>query len=435
MIIKLTHGLLAISLITGLTAIPAYSATTEASPSATLSDKIAAVVNNDIILQSELERKVTDVMQQMRSQNRNPPAAAVRQQVLEQLITETVLLEDARERGVRVDDIELNQAVNRIAGENELSLDQLRQQVEAEGGSFRQFRDDIRKQITIRKLTRRMISARVDVTEQEITNYLNSQLSRDNAAIEFDLSRILVELPDGANSETVETVRDEATAIYQRLKRGETFAEVTQAVRDNAAVEGGSLGWRQANQLPNSFTRALINMNPGDVTAPIRTSNGFHILKLNDVRGRERNMTSQVRSRHILLRPNTIRDDQATRRELISIRLRLDDGESFEDLARDFSQDPGSAPNGGDLGWAEPEIYAPAFKEKLETLDEDVVSQPFKSRFGWHIVEVTDRREFDNTFEDQRQQARNTIFQRKAQEEENLWRRSLRDRAFIDVRS
>ena len=403
--------------------------------SSQLLDKIAAVVNNDIILQSALERKVRDVANQMRKQDRQPPMGAIRQQVLDQLITETVLLEDARERGVRVDDIELNQAIERIARQNQLSVGELREQVIQDGNTYRQFREDIRQQITIQKLTRRMINARVEVTEQEITNYLNSQLNQANTDIEFELSRILVELPEGANPDTIDALEERAVAIYQRLKRGEDFSQVAVEVsRGSNAIDGGSLGWRLANQLPSSFTRALVNLNPGDITTPIRTSNGFHILKLQDVRGQQRNLTNQVRSRHILLTTNTIRDDQAARRELENIRQRLAEGEDFARLAREFSQDPGSAPNGGELGWAEPKIYTPAFRKRLENLQPNTVSEPFKSNFGWHIVEVLERRRFDNTFEEQRQQARNNIFQRKAQEEEALWRRNLRDRAFVDIR-
>lgn len=407
-----------------------------AAPAAQTLDRIVAVVNEDVILESELEAELNRVRQRMQSQNRRPPPRdALVDQVMDQLIMERLQLAQAERMGITVDDNTLNAAVRRIAQQNNMNLQQFRRAVTQQGMEFAGFREDLRRDIRLQRLRQQQVQQRLDISSRDIEEFLDSRAGRADDT-EFRVGHILVSVPGTAESEEVDEARSRAEEILARLREGdEEFARVAAEVSDaEDALDGGDLGWRQAGELPSMFQDQVLNLSPGELAGPIRSSSGFHIVKLEDTRAADPEIVEQTRARHILIRPSEVVTDEDARVRLADLRDRIQQGESFAELARAHSDDQGTASEGGDLGWTSPGELDPDFQEAMDQLAPGEVSQPFRTRFGWHIVQVEERREHDSTEERRRAQAARQLRERRSEETVQSWLQELRDDAYVDVR-
>lgn len=399
-------------------------------------DRIVAVVNDDVVLASELQQEIREVRAQLQARGVQVPSRdRLERQVLERLVMQRIQLNEADRAGITVDDATLNAAVQRVAQRNNMSLSQLRDAMAAQGMEFADFRDRLRMEIKVSRLQQREISRRVNVSSQEIDDYLEQQ-QRSGSGYEYRLRHILISIPEAASAEEVKDAREKAQAIYEQLTAGEAeFSAVAAAQSDSqTALEGGDLGWRSAAELPTLFAERVPAMSIGQISRPIRNPSGFHLIKLSDRRASERHVIDQTHARHILIRTNAVVSGTDARRRLESLRRRIQAGESFEELARSNSDDGGSASQGGDLGWVNPGTMVPRFEQAMSRLDEGQISQPFETRYGWHIVQVLERREHDSTDDVQRNQAANQIRQRKEEEAREQWLRRLREEAYVDYR-
>lgn len=400
-------------------------------------DHVVAIVNDDVITRVELDRRLERIKSQARQQQqRLPDEQTLERQVLESLIVEELQLQLAEKAGIRVNEEMINQVINNIARENNLTLPQFRQVLRRDGMSFTAFRDNIRNEIIINQLRKRRVEDSVNVTEQEVNNYLSNMENRQGLNDEFRLGHILIGVPDGATPQQIQQAEAKARQVYNRLRLGADFHQTAVAVSDGQnALQGGDLGWRKGGQLPSALADIIVDMKPGDISEPQRSASGFHILKLIDRRTSEqRRIVEQTLARHILIRPNQLVSNADARQQLARLRERIQRGENFADLARAHSDDPASAAEGGSLGWFSPGSMVPRFEEVVNRLDPGQISQPFQSRFGWHIVEVLSRRKHDSTEEYQRMQARQSIHKRKSDEAIEQWLRRLRAEAYVDIR-
>ncbi len=397
---------------------------------------IAAIVDDDVITWSELDQRVKTISQQLREKNTQlPPRNILERQILERLIVEHLQLKRAAQLGIQVDDESLNKVVTNIARENQLSLEQFRQALERDGISFAYFREQIRNEILMSRLRSNQVDNRVNVTPQEVETFLEGQKGRQERNTEFHLYHILISVPDSASPEQVQASRAEAEEVLGRLREGADFRQMAVAHSDGRqALEGGDLGWRRAAQLPSLFAETVLAMQQGELSELIRSASGFHILRLAEKRGQKRNIIRQVQARHILLKTSPLVSTTEARNRLARLRERILGGEDFEALARAHSEDPGSAVKGGDLGWADPSIYVREFQDALNNHAVGDISAPFKSKFGWHILQVLSWRDFDNTDEARRNQAFKALRQRKIEEEQQNWLRRLRDEAYVEFR-
>ena len=411
-------------------------------------DSIVAIVNDAVITYTELEDQTRTIRQQLRQQNTPAPDSAVLQkQVLERLITSRLQLQLAASTGIRVDDDTLNRAINRIAEQNKLSLSEFRSLLEKDGFSFDKFREDIRGEITITRLRQRQVDSRITVTDQEVAQYLATQARQGKSDDEYRLGHILIALPEAAAPEKTQAARQKAEQILEKLQakvgaRADTSAETGADFKETAiamsdgqqALEGGDLGWRSAGQLPSLFAPLVPAMKVGEISSIIRSPGGFHIIKLLDYRGGKRHTSTQALARHILIRTTElITDDDASIR-LEQLVQRIKKGEDFAELARTHSDDKISAAKGGSLDWVSPGDMVPAFEQAMNELQPAQISAPFKSEFGWHIVQVQERREHDDTEEYTRTQAQEALRSRKIEEEYQNWLRRLRDEAYVEYR-
>jgi len=399
-------------------------------------DRIVAIANDNVITLSELDAETRAIKQQLQGQNTNPPPDNIlRKQVLERLIVKRLQLEVAARNNVRVDDQTLNLALRNIATQNNLSLGQFRDVLEKEGFSFDKFRENIRDEITIRRLQARQVDNRVTVTDREVEDFLATQGARASANREYHLAHILIAVPEASSPEKIQAARQEADEVLHKLRSGADFGQIAVASSDGQqALQGGDLGWRKAGQLPTIFSDVIINMQEGEISDLIRSPSGFHIIRLVAIRGESQHVITQTQARHILVRTDELTSERDARVRLAQLKERIDGGESFTDLARSHSDDKGSAVNGGDLGWVSPGDLVPQFEEAMNALQPSQVSEPFETQFGWHIVQVLSRREYDNTEEFKKAQARNLLRQRKIEEELQTWLRRLRDEAYVEYR-
>lgn len=407
-----------------------------AQPSIAELDRILAVVNDDIIVQSELDDALRTIKQQLQQQNRPvPPDSTLQRQVLERLIVMRLQLQLANSTGIRVDDETLNRTVQNIAQQNGMSLSEFRSVLERDGFNFAKFREDIRNEIIINRLQQRQVTNRITVTEQEVDNFLANQNVQGTKNVKYHLAHILIAVPEGASSQQIQEARAKAQQVLGELRAGADFTQKAIAVSSGQqALEGGDLGWREPGQIPTLFVDTVLKMKPGDISDPIRSPSGFHIVKLVDAQDNERHIITQTLARHILIRTNEITSGSDARTRLEQLKGRIETGEDFAALARSHSEDSGSAVKGGDLGWVSPGDMVPRFEETMNRLKPGEVSEPFETQFGWHIMQVLERREYDNTEEFKRSKARELIRQRKAEEELDIWLRRLRDEAYVEYR-
>ncbi|MBP0048820.1 peptidylprolyl isomerase [Marinobacterium sp. AK62] len=398
-------------------------------------DRIAAVVNEDIVLESELEQRMDLVRQQVaaRDSTRLPPEDVLRQQVLDRLILENIQMQIAERQGMRISDSQLNQAISRIAAQNGMTLPQFRDALIAEGQDYAQAREQIRREMLLTQVQQSSVNRRISVSEQEVQNFLESEMGQQQVQAEYRLRNILLALPEGATPAMIQKAEAEALALREQLEQGADFAELAIA-ESNApnALQGGELGWRKETELPEALARAISKLGPGEISDPIKTPGGFHLLKVEDKRGGKVQLVEQTQVRHILLKPNEIRSESQTRRLIDDLYQRLQEGQPFDELARRYSDDAASGSQGGDLGWTQNGQMVPEFEQVMNNTPEGSISRPFESRFGWHILQVQDRRTQDLGEEMLESQARNSIRQRKFNEELSNWLREIRSQAYIE---
>ena len=399
-------------------------------------DKIVAVVNDDVITSTELDTRLHSIKEQLKNQSSPiPPDAVLKKQVLDRMILASLQLQLADRNGIRVDDETLNRTIERIAADNKLSLTEFRSVLEKEGYDFATFREDIRREILISRVQQRQVTDRIMVTEQEIDNFLATQRAQGNTGAEYHLAHILIAVPDASSSERIQAARQRAEDVLKKLHAGANFEETAIAVSDGQqALQGGDLGWRKAGELPTLFVDTVTHMKTGDVSDLIRSPSGFHIIKLLEQRNEQRHIVTQTHARHILIRTDELTNDDAAQARLKDIRQRIQGGADFAALARQYSNDAATANNGGDLGWVNPGEMVPAFQAQMDKLATGEISKPFKTGFGWHIVQVLDRRRHDDTDAFIRSQAREAIHKRKTEEELQSWLARLRDDAYIENR-
>lgn len=399
-------------------------------------DRIVAIVDQTVITEQELEGRIRSVTAQLAKQGTElPPENILRKQILERLISDTLQLQYAAQTGLKVDDNQLDKTIERIAEQNKMTLTEFGEALSADGISMRKFRADIRSEITIARLREREVESRVNVTESEIDNFLTTQASSNESTDEFEISHILIRTPEEGATEEVQKAKAKVDDAIKALQDGTSFAKVSASFSDAPnALEGGSLGWKTSTQLPALFLDALKTMQAGDVSAALRSPNGFHILKLTNKRGGNSPLViEQTHARHILIKLSEIMSETEGKQKMAGIKERLDNGDKFEVLARQFSED-GTASNGGDLGWVNPGDTVPQFEKAMNELKDNQISEPIRSPFGWHIIQVLERRKQDMSKEAARLKARQEIRTRKADEAYQDWVRELRDRAYVELR-
>jgi peptidyl-prolyl cis-trans isomerase SurA len=399
-------------------------------------DRIAAIVNDGLVLKSEMDSQIDSVKKRLVEQKVALPSQGVlKQQVLERLILQEIQMQRAKKIGLNISDEQLNGTLQDVAARNKIPFDQLPTTLEAQGIEYKQYREAMRKELTLNTLRDRDVIARIIVTPREIDQYLARQ---DNAAAndEFNVSHILLSLPSASTPQQLDEISHKADDLAARAAKGEDFGQLAIANSNSqTALDGGLLGWRKGNQLPQFILELVTKMKPGDVSAPVRTPSGYHIIRLNERRGGEAKVIiNQIHVRHILMKTNELDDDETVRQKLTRLRERIQSGEDFAGIASTASEDPGSAPDGGDLGWTGPGAFVPEFSKAIADLKDNEISEPFKTRYGWHIAQVLGTRSYDSTSDVRRQRAFAAIRESKADEETELWLRRLRDEAFVEIK-
>lgn len=416
----------------------AVAQTRELSSNGVLLDRIAAIVNDGVVLNSQLETQTEEITGRLRQQNTElPPRNVLRQQILERLVVEEIQVQRANKLGIQVSDEMLNGALDDVAKRNNIGFADLPQALAQQGIDYRAFRDEIRRQMTLQLLRQRDVIGRINVSPRELEQFMARQQNAPDRNAEYNVSHILISVPVSASPEQIEAREARAREVFTKAQSGEDFAQLAVTFSDSSTnIEGGSLGWRRGAQLPSILADQIPKMKPGQTSEPIRTPSGFHLFRLNEVRGGvQQAVVDQVHARHILLRTNELEDDQTVQQKLANIRTRVIEGkEDFAAIAAVTSQDPGSAADGGDLGWAGPGTFVGEFEKQIGALSENEISQPFKTQYGWHIVQLLGRRQHDSTEDLRRQRAFAELREAKAEEETELWLRRLRDEAFVEYR-
>ncbi|MER2515935.1 peptidylprolyl isomerase [Candidatus Accumulibacter phosphatis] len=398
-------------------------------------DRIVAVVNDEVITHHELRSRLDSALGQLQRQGTAlPPREVLEKQMLERLVIDKVQLQFAREVGLRVDDAQLDQALQRIASNNKLTLAQFRVALEKDGIAFASFREEIRAEMTIARLREREVDSRIFISEGEIDNYLAGEAGQAGGE-EYQMAHILLRAPESASPEQIQQLRAKSDQIVERLRQGENFAQLAAAYSDAPdGLRGGDLGWRSLNRLPTMFAEVAAKLQVGEVSPVMRSSNGFHLVKLLGKRGGGAlPAVQQTRARHILIKVNEVVSEPEARHTVETLHQRIKHGENFADLARLFSQD-GSASKGGDLGWIYAGDTVPEFEGAMNQLAPGQLSEPVKSPFGFHLIEVTERRVQDVSSDRQRTAARQVLRERKRDEAYQDWLRQMRDRAYVELR-
>lgn len=398
-------------------------------------DRIVAVVNEDVVTESELEARLPAIRKQLSRQRvRMPPDEVLRKGVLDRMVLERLQLQAAARQGIEATDAKIDQTVRQVAQENRMDVAQFETALKQEGLNMAQFREEVRTRLIIQQLLEREINSRVTVSDSEVANFL-ARNPGAGAEIEYNISHILIAVPESANPETIQKAKARADTLLAQLKAGAEFEQLAIAnSQDVKALEAGNLGWKKAGQLPSLFLSSVEKLKPGEISDVVRSPNGFHILKLNDRRGAAAEPITQTRARHILIRPNELLPPTDARRKLEQLRERIENGADFAAVARANSDDPGSAANGGDLGWISPGQTVPEFERAMNELAVNALSEPVRSPFGYHLIQVLGRRQQDVTEERTIASARSQIHARKADERYDQWLRQLRDEAYVEYK-
>lgn len=399
-------------------------------------DRIIAVVNDDVIMLSELETKVRTVRGQLRQQGTQaPPASVLERQVLDNLVQNRIQLQLAERAGVKVDDEMLNRTISNIAADNKVTLTQFKEILEQDGYNYEKFREDIRSEITLGQLRKRHVENRIVITEKEIDNFLANQEFQGVAQTEVRITHILLAIPSSPTTDELAQVKQTASEIRDDLLAGADFTETAINFSDGGNAEnGGDLGWRKLEDIPTLFIDYIPDMKKGDISELIQSPSGFHIIKITDIRSDEENIIQQTHTRHILIKRDELTTNRQAREKAEQLKIRIENGDDFGLLAKGNSDDPGSAIKGGDLGWTTPGYLVPEFQKVMDSMPLNKVSEPFKTDYGWHILEVLGRRDFDNSETLKRGKARAAIRNRKLEEAMQNWTRRLRDEAYVEYR-
>jgi peptidyl-prolyl cis-trans isomerase SurA len=416
----------------------AWSQTRELATQGQLLDRVVAIVNDGVVLNSDLDAEVAAVSERLHEQKLELPAQNVlRQQVLERLVLQEIQVQRANKAGVKVSDENVNKALEDIAQRNGMTLTQLPDALTKQGIDYPTYREEIRREIMLQLLRQRDVLQHISVTPREIDQFLEKQAKTPSAQNEYNVSHILIAVGQEATQAQLEAAAKRANDVYERAKGGEDFAKLAVAYSNSqTAFDGGALGWRKGSELPTFLTDVIAKLKPGEVSEPLRTPTGFHIIRLNEIRGGSAAaVEDQVHLRHILMKTTELADDATIKQKLTALRERILKGEDFGALAQVLSQDPGSAVDGGDLGWSGPGAYVPEFEKVVDSLKDNEISEPFKTQYGWHIVQLLGRRRFDNTDDLKRRQAMEAIRAGKADEETELWLRRMRDEAYVEYKS
>ncbi len=399
-------------------------------------DRIVAVVNQGVVTEQELDARMVSVAKQFAKAGKDlPPDNTLRRQVLERLISDSLQMQHAARTGIKIGGNQVDLAFERIAEQNNLTITEFSEALNKDGISVDKFKADIQNEMTIGRLREREIMSRVTVTETEIDNLLTTQSATPDAQDEYEISHILIRTPEEAAPEDVKAAKEKVSEALSALQSGLSFDKVSATYSDAPnALEGGQLGWKKSGQIPGLFLNALKPLAAGSITEVLRSPNGYHILKLTDKRGNSAPLViDQTHARHILVKLSEIMSEKEAKHKIDGIKVRLDNNEDFKTLARQYSDD-GSSSNGGDLGWINPGDTVPNFEQAMNALAPNEISAPVKSRFGWHIIQVIERRSQDMTKESQRLKARQEIRSRKADEAYQDWLSELRDRAYVDMK-
>ena len=401
-----------------------------------LIDRVVAVVDSGVIMESQLNSRVEEILIRLKNDKAElPPLNLLEEQVLDRLIIEEIQLQLADRAGIKISDSELNQTLSRVSSQNNLSLEEFRLKLEAEGTSYKSFRDTIKKELIIQRVQRGKVGAKIDISEQELENFINSEEGRTQLAEQYNVQHILLSVKSGLSEMEIEAIENEAVSLLERLENGESFEKLAASYSaGQKALEGGFLGWRTSAELPSLFAEVVTGLTVGEVAQPVRSGAGFHILKLTEKRGNTVKFLDQTLARHILVQPSEIRTENQAEILINDIFKRLKEGEDFKQLARQFSEDPGSKMDGGELGWSNPGDYDPAFEMTLNATEIGQLSEPVKSSFGWHIIEVMDRRNEDVSQEEQKNRAYQIIFKRKFDQELQSTLIELRAEAYVDIK-
>jgi len=400
-----------------------------------LLDRAVAVVNDGIVTESDLQEQMAMITERLAEQKTPlPPPDVLRKQVLDRLVIQEIQLQRAEKVGLKITDEQLNEQLADIAKRNNITLAQLPAALAQQGIEYAGFRDNMRKEMTLQRLRQRDVLSKINVTPRELEQFLERMKKLPSETDEYNVSHILLAVPPEATQAQVKEVEKLAEDVYNRSKN-EDFGRLAVAYSNSqTALEGGALGWRKGPELPTVLAEIVVGLKPGDVSRPLFTNTGYHLVKLNGIRSTEgSHIEDQVHARHILMRPNELQDDATVRQRLADIRERVMKGEEFAAFASTMSVDSSSAVNGGDLGWSGPGSFVPEFDATLARLKENEISEPFHTEFGWHIVQLLGRRQFDTTEESQRQRAFRQLRESKADEETEMWLRRLRDEAFVET--
>ena len=399
-------------------------------------DYVVAIVDDDVVLATELVSRLASVRKQMLAAKMPiPPDDVLFNQMLERLIMEDIQIQMGSRAGVRIDDETLTNAVEGIAKQNKMDLAQFTQALANDGMSYGEFRDEVRRELIVQRVQRNRVNSRVYLSDEEIDAFLASPLGKRTLSDEYRVGHILLAVSADAQSGAVAQAEKEANSIYEQLQGGADFREMAIAhSSDSRALEGGDLGWRKAGELPSLFAEQVFALQVGQTAPPIRSGSGFHIVQLLEKRGAGTEVVEQTLVRHILVKPSEIRSESDTEALIKDIHRRILAGEDFGALARLYSDDPGSALAGGDLGWSEPEKFVPEFADVLRETQVGKVSEPFHSNFGWHVLEVMDRRQHDMSEDARRNLAIRVLHNRRYEEELQEWLKEIRDEAYVEIK-
>lgn len=399
-------------------------------------DRVSVQINEGIVLESEITNMLKTVKSNATAAGQSLPSdQALRTQVIERLIMTRLQMQMADRIGLHIGDLQLDQTIGNIAKEQQMTTEQMKQKISAEGMSWSQYREQLREEITLGEIQRIQVQRRIQVSPQEINNLVAMIEEQGLKQIEFQIGHILIEIPSNPNSEQLEQSSNRANTVLKRINDGADFRRTAIAASAGPkALEGGIWDYMNVNEMPTLFAEVLSDAKPGDVIGPIRSGAGFHIIKVMDARGLQTKEVDEVRSRHILVKPSPILSEERAKAMLDNFVSQIRAGDAdFAALARQYSEDPGSAAKGGELGWADPSVYVPAFSQTLNELEINEISEPFRSSHGWHIVQLEERRKTDATDQFNTNKAHQLIFRRKFNEELQNWLDEMRAEAYIEV--
>jgi len=416
------------------TALLAITASSVLSAAPETLDRVTAIVDDSVIMESELKARIASVQNQNKGKPL-PPESVLRAQVLERLILESIQLQMADRGGIKISDQQLTDTLNRIAKQNRMTLEQFRDALAADGLSYRDAVEQIRTEMRISRVQKFQVNNRIQISPQDVDYFLASKAGQLASEAEYRIGHILISVPSQASPSEINQAREKAQRLVKEIRAGKDFSQ--QAIANSNgrnALKGGDLGWRKEAQLPSLFADVAPGLQVGEISEPLKSASGFHIIKVTDKRGGSSVMVTQTKVRHILVMPNEIRSEADAKARIDQVYNKIVNGEDFAELAKEYSDDPGSGSAGGDLGWVNPGDMVPKFDQTMQDTQPGGLSKPFKSKFGWHILQVEDRKDTDLGEQVQRNQVRQMLQARRFDEELPIWLRKIRSEAYVDIK-